>query len=57
MLAALGRFPDVTTNCLLELCMGLAPFLRMTSSNYVETGLRDEKSRVRLVGSDAHVHT
>ena len=39
---ALGHSPDVTADCLRELCIGLAPYLRTTFSASVDADRRDD---------------
>ena len=34
--------PDVTADCLQELCIGLAPYLRTTSLSDVDADMRDD---------------
>ena len=39
---ALGHSTDVTADCLREMCKGLAPYLRTTSSASVDADMRDD---------------
>ena len=41
---ALGHSPDVTADCLRELCIGLAPYLRTTTSADVDADMRDDEN-------------